>query len=375
MPHQVRFTHVIKKGSQRKDGTFRVSLRVNYGKARYFPVTRNNQGIYLTEKQFKQLGRSVKLDSISKFLTDERQRVLSIIQRIQPFNWQRFEQLYLGGDRLSTLFQAKIDELNAEGKFSTAKSYEGAMRSFVGFRDEKIDNIGEDYLNEYVASQKGFPSTYLRYLRHICRKNKNYAFEDFQIKSAPKTPKPLSLEELKKLMDFESAYPSFQRARDFWLISYYGGGMNTKDWIYLQKDQIINGVIFKPRSKNQTPITVPLMYECIELMNRYRGSDPLYFFDVLSSDLTDLEKFTRYKTFHSNYRRDLERVRQILEIETKLLPYNARHTHANVLLHAGVNREGIQRSMSHQDSRSTEIYMGDLNTNKIREIQSHLRIA
>lgn len=351
----VRFNHTILKANVNKDGKTKILLRVYYKRVRYFPVQMHNQHIYVTPKQFKRLSPEV-----MKFLSEELIRVKTILSKIE-FTWSEFERLYLGGDGLHDALDVKINELKEQERWSTMIGYIYAKRTF---EDIKLSKINESYLVRY----KRFPC-YLKYLRHICSRSGHGI--NLTVSERPKLKIPLGINDLRKIVLFNSELRGLQRARDFFLLSYFGGGMNTKDWYFLKRSEIHGDVIYKMRSKTGVPIIVTINPEMRKIIERYdTGQD--YVFGVRDGD--DREKYKGYKTWFGNYRRDLRKLQSRLGIETKITPYVARYTHAAILRSRGVSLEDAQESMSHRDMSSTRVYWGMMGMDKRRELQRLLRV-
>lgn len=154
-------------------------------------------------------------------------------------------------------------------------------------------------------------------------------------------------------------------------MSYFGGGMNLKDWLLLKWDQIIDGVIYKERSKTDEPLTIPITKPLQDLIDCH-SSPGEYVFDFIDHSLPPERFHIRYMTFLNNMRRSLMKVKKELGIEKKLTPYMARHTHANVLLNKNASFEQIKESLGQKDIRSTKAYTGSLSLNKRREVANLL---
>lgn len=351
----MRFTHTILKANLNKKGKTKIVLRVYSGRIKYYPVIYRNQNIYVTPREFKSIGKDPKFSDVAKFLSEEHDRIKAILARID-FTWSEFEKLYNGGDGLHDCFDAKIQELELEGKYSTAIGYRWAKKLFP---DVKLSKVNKAYIEPY----KNY-GCYLKYLRHVC--NRNGHSIDIKVGSTPKLKIPLTADEIRLVIEFSSDLLELQRARDFFVLSYFGGGMNTKDWYFLKRDEVVNDVIFKMRSKTSTPVIVTINDEIRTIIRRYdKGGEYVFPFRMT---------FKGYRTWFGNYRRALRKLQKRLGIKTKITPYVARYTHASILRSRGVSLADTQESMSHKDMSSTRVYYGYMGIDKRRELQELLRV-
>lgn len=364
----------ILQSATRKDGTRKLVLKVTHQRLRrHYTVLLNHGAIYINESDFSKLATSSKkrLKAISDHLTYEKERIETILSRLTTFTFEAFKREYEKGDLLSDCFQDKADELRLQNKFSSAIGYECAMRSFKNFREVKIHEVDIDYVNQYINYMPKYPASYLRNLRHILRRNGNNT--KFSITGKTKSKTPLNEAEIALLHSYATVSPSRQRAVDLWLMSYYGGGMNIKDWVGLRHDDIIDDVIFKDRSKTDEPMIIPITEDLKRLMLKYRSFETEYYFDFIDHTLKDEALHIRYNTFLNNMRRALRQVAKDIGLTKKLTPYVARHSHANVLLNKGASMEQIKDSLGQKDIQSTKAYIGSMNIQKRLEIARLLK--
>ena len=353
---------VIRSENKRKDDRYKLVLRVTHDrKSKYFNIIKDHQNIYLSQKEYSSIGTSTKkrLRDINDFFIKEGDRINEILGSIQGgFSFKVFATLYEKGDLLSDCFDHKIAELDASNKFSSAEGYRYAKKSFVSYKDLPVGSVGLDYIKEYVEAN-GVRKTYLKYLRHVLKSNGNDVFKDYSIKGDYKIKHPLIQNELKLLRGYRSEYKGLQRSVDFWMMSFMGGGMNTKDWYYL-KWSMIHGemeYITKYRSKSDQPIIIHVTKTLRRLINKYADLSSEYVFGLVDDSKPEKDQYKKYKTFLGNMRRDLKKVQKQLGIKTHLTPYVARHTHANFLYNKGVPLDQIGESMAQKDRRSTERYI------------------
>ena len=202
-----------------------------------------------------------------------------------PFH-KKFPILLEGHNKTGTIFISYlvfIKKLLREGRISTAMNYHSSYVSLKKFRGNvRFAEITVSYLNEYeswLKNQGISKSTigfYLRPLRSIfneaieegiIKREKYYPFgrRKYCIPASKNTKKSLDLEDVKKIFYYkcDPKMESEQRARDYWLFSYFGNGMNAKDIACLKYKDINDDCLIFERSKTERamrndpkPITV-----------------------------------------------------------------------------------------------------------------------
>ncbi len=366
---------VILPANQRKDKTNKLILRITHNRNhKYFDVIKDHKHIYVTQSEFAHLGTSSKkrLTEITDHLAVQSKRINQSFKEIGPnFSFEKFQALYEKGELISDCFDQKISELAVAKKFSSRDGYHWCKTSITRFKDIPVRLVDTEFIKDYVKWYGRMPPTYLKYFRHILKRNGNNSFDNFQITYKAKTKIPLTRKELKQLIKFKSEYNARQRSVDFWLMSYYGGGMNTKDWVFLEWDMIVGDFeyIDKERGKTGQPVLVPMSKPLRRLITKYANpSNELYVFDIVAQNLSHEDQYNRYRYFLGHMRRSLVNVAKQLKFSSKLTPYVSRHTHANVLHNRGATTEQIKDSMGLADLKSAQVYMHTLWIDERRKV-------
>ena len=157
---------------------------------------------------------------------------------------------------ISISYQAYIKKVLREGRISTGINYHCSYVSLKKFRgDVRFSEITVSYLNEYESwlknqnISKTTVGMYLRPLRaifneaieeSIIKREKCYPFgrRRYCIPASKNIKKALDLDDIKKIYYYQCELESEQRARDYWLFSYFGNGMNAKDIACLKNKNI-----------------------------------------------------------------------------------------------------------------------------------------
>ena len=156
---------------------------------------------------------------------------------------------------LFPFMEGVISNLKTLGKIRTSETYAATLCSFRRFREDKdvpLDDMDSDMMMAYEAYLKNngvspnSSSFYMRNLRAVYNRavEKGLTSQRFPFKhvytGVDKTVKravPLKVIKRIKEMDF-SMNPTFDFARDMFLISFYTRGMSFVDMAYLRKKDL-----------------------------------------------------------------------------------------------------------------------------------------
>jgi integrase len=87
--------------------------------------------------------------------------------------------------------------------------------------------------------------------------------------------------------------------------------------------------------------------------------------------LSSLPRLFRGNEKYENFTRP-QSIEQICDSESLNLGYTARHSFSTVLKRSGVSIEFISESLSHNDLRTTELYLDSFEDEKKKEVAKHL---
>lgn len=277
-----------------------------------------------------------------------------------------------------------IKKVIVEGRISSAMYYHCSYVSLNKFRGNvRFHEVTVSFLHEYEnwLKQKNISKTtigmYLRPLRTIfneaiedgiIKKEKCYPFgrRKYRIPAAKKTKKALDLSDIEKIYYYQCdpKNTSEQRAKDFWLFSCFGNGMNPKDIACLQYKNIHDGYIIFERSKTERalrsypkPITVFITDDMQAIINRWGNKDKLpnnYIFPIMEVGVTPLRQYELMQLLVKFINDWMRVILKNLGIEKKGTTYIARHTFSTVLKRSGASTEYIQEALGHSDIKTTE---------------------
>ena len=248
------------------------------------------------------------------------------------------------------------DFMRLKGKSRTAKLYESTIHKIKEYdANIKIEEVDKKWLlgfEEYCSKNmriNGY-SVYLRNIRAVFNyllqegKITNYPFKAFKIKKEETLHRALSIDELRRLRDYECK-DYCKKYRDIFMLMIYLVGINPKDLLYLKKDNIVDGRIVYHRFKTNKLYGIKLEPEAKELIDRYHGNNYL---------LSFIERNKDYLAFVRHMNKGLK----TLGIKKDLTSYWARHTWASIAFEIGISKDVISLALGHSNGvKVTDIYI------------------
>lgn len=358
--------------------------------------------IELSEAQWSKIKSGTVPFSLRKMREDSLKfeaRANDIINTNPSISIELFEALYVGryskGAGISVLYQEVIDKMTAEGRISTASSYEYSLKSLVSHQggDFPLNIIDRDFLERYEKAmlEKGEKATtvgfYLRALRSIFNiaiekriiSQDLYPFgrKGYTIPKGSNFKKALKKADKVKLEKVKTTSEQEKRALSMWLFSYYCNGMNFTDMAYLKPANVHEEVIVFVRRKTMRtvrevkPIVVPIRKEVGKILLKYGIHEP-YCFGIITDEMTAEEKYRRIRDWIKLTNKYVNQVTKRLGISGKINTYSARHTFATVLLKGNADIKAIQQSLGHKSISTTESYLADLDIDEAKKMSNLL---
>ena len=305
-------------------------------------------------------------------------------------------------DTISSCYKNFIKQILREGRISSGMYYHCSYVSIKKFRGNvHFKEITVSFLYEYenwLISQDISKTTigmYLRPLRTIfneaiedgiIKKEKCYPFgrRKYKIPASKNTKKALDLNDIKKIYYYkcDPKNESEQKARDYWLFSYFGNGMNPKDIACLKYKNVHDEYIVFERSKTERalrsdpkPITVFINDDMKAIIKRWSNKDKSpnnYIFPVMEIGISPLRQYELMQLFVSFINDWMKRILKNLEIDKKGTTYVARHTFSTVLKRSGASTEYIQEALGHSDIKTTENYLDSFDKEVKKEYAQRL---
>jgi integrase/recombinase XerD len=298
---------------------------------------------------------------------------------------------------ISYSYLAYIKKLLQEARIGTAVSYQCSYISLKKFKgDVSFHLITTSYLIEYEnwlrnrELSKATVGIYLRPLRAIfneaiadglIKREKCYPFgkRKYRIPTGKNRKKALELSDIEKIFFYKckSHLPNEQIAKDYWLFSYFGNGINPKDIANLKYKNYDGEFITFERAKTEhtlrnepkviTIFVTDEMKQIIERLGNKDKSPNNYMFPILEKGLTPLRQYELIANFVGVINDWMKRIKNDLGIEKKVTTYVARHSFSTVLKRSGASTEYIQEALGHTDIKTTESYLDSFD----RETKKH----
>lgn len=296
------------------------------------------------------------------------------------------------------LFTELIAEMRKAGKLGNASVYRYAHDSLLNFTGGRLgipfSDIDPAWLKRYeewlrirkcgdtTMSQlfRTLRSVYNKAIELNMVKREYYPFLKFKIsKFDTSTRKRAITKETVRCiidLDLSNAWPNTRLARDLFVFSYFGAGINFTDMAYLILGNIQEGRVCYVRKKTGKPIQFPLTGETHAILAKYckEGmTEDDYLFPILDKRIhrTEQQRYDRIHKMLTNTNRRLKDIGKLVGVEN-LTTYVARHTFATVLKREGVNIALISESLGHSDLSTTQIYLDSFENSQIDEAMKNL---
>ena len=288
--------------------------------------------------------------------------------------------------------------MKREKQLGNAEVYKYSRASLLKFTGQRLQipfrNIDTKWLRRYEdwLRQRGSSDTTISQLFRTLRsvfnkavesqlvKRDYYPFDAYKVSKFDTRTKKRAVgkEDIRQIiaLDLTEFRPLARLARDIFVFSYFGAGINFADIALLKYGNIQNGRVQYIRKKTGKPINFRLTDEMHAIISKYRrGSetDEDYIFPILDRRIhkTEQQQFDRIHKMRRNTNCWLRKIGQTVGIE-HLTTYVARHTFATVLKRSGVNIAIISESLGHSDLSTTQIYLDSFENSQIDAAMQNL---
>jgi integrase len=293
-------------------------------------------------------------------------------------------------------FDEIIQRMIISKQVGNANVYKQTKNSFTTFRKGKdllFNEMTVSMIENYKAWMKGngnmdtAVSVRLRTLRALFNKaiKENFvkksdypfdkiSFSDLKLDTRKRAITKQEIEKIKNL-NIEPGSTIYE-ARQYFMFSYYGFGINFIDIAQLKWSDITDNRIYYERSKTGKELNFKLLeyaQEIIEYWKPLTGKND-YVFPILNSNthITPTQILNRVNKVIGRVNRDLKEIGRKAGIKTPLTTYVARHTSATVLKHNGTATAVISEALGHKSEAVTKTYLKSFDDNIIDDAQSTL---
>lgn len=378
---------IINKNHLKKDGKCAVYIRVTYKRLKkFYPTGKSLTFIDFAENVFKpNPGKALK--EIANKLKEDEVEARSIIKKMPNFSFEHFEKRFITNrdvkDTIEGAFTSAINKLTENDQIGTAVSYGCAKKSFENFRHGlKFTDITVPLLSSYekwMLENKRSTTTISIYARHLRTLFNNaitdgvipkelYPFGEklYQVPESNNTKKAITLEEVAKIFHYEVQEKSTaERAKAYWLFSYFCNGINMKDMALLKWENIKGNMICFKRSKTVRTkrkiddIEVEILPRMMAIIKKFgnKQTKSEYIFPILTNGLSATRQRQLIQQITHVVNDHMKVIGKELGIEITLTSYVARHTMATVLKRNGASTEKISEALGHSNLKTTQAYL------------------
>ena len=283
---------------------------------------------------------------------------------------------------------AYIAHLREVGRYSTAKSYLDALRSFkcfCGMEEIPYAYIDKERLLLYQAwlSKRGCMrntvSTYMRRIRHIY----NLAVEAGEVSYIPnlfkgvftgvesKRKKALPQEMLERMFNAELEDPSLRRVQLTVRLMFAFSGIAFVDLTHLKWENIRDGILQYHRQKSGSLIQLEIPSGALRLLDELSActaKESLYLCPFLSGRRTGEAAYKEYNRTLSRFNRDLKLLARSTGVTLPVTSYTIRHSFASFLKEQDVSIEVISELLGHKSIKTTQIYLKSFSLERLSTV-------
>ena len=397
---------VCYKSKPLKDGTFPLTLRVTTDRKRKYV----SLGLSLHEKfwdfeKSKPKRNCPNKEQIERLIAaktaEYNDLIVEMTAQQREYTVETLVSHFHNQVRCATvveLYDKLIDDMKRGGKLGNAGVYKYSRTSLLKFTGQRLQipfsDIDAVWLRRYEnwLRTSGCGDTTISQLFRTLRsvfnkavelqlvKRDYYPFDAYKVsKFDTRTKKrAITKEDVRKViaLDLSQGYPSERLARDIFVFSYFGAGINFADIALLKYGNVRDGRVQYVRKKTGKPINFLLTEEMRNIIAKYQRqgqTDEDYIFPILDRRVhrTEQQRYDRTHKVLTNTNRWLRKIGQRVGIE-HLTTYVARHTFATVLKRSGVNIAIISESLGHSDLSTTQIYLDSFENSQIDAAMVHL---
>lgn len=278
-------------------------------------------------------------------------------------------------------FDSVINQLQKSGKIGNSKAYDNTYASFKKFlnnKDISFDNL--DYrlikkYDEYLQCNKVSVNTisyYMRTLRALYNraikegvaKSELYPFKTYKIKREKTVKRAIVKSTIASIKNFDvTNRPDLEKARDFFMFSFYCRGMSFVDVAHLKVSNIIDGRINYARNKTNQKFTIKITPQIQEIIDKYSDlkNKESYIFPIIIDPQGDI--YTQYRNAMRLTNKKLKKIGKEIGLEIPLTTYVSRHSWATIAKREGIPTAVISEGLGHESEKTTQIYLDSFENN------------
>ncbi len=268
-----------------------------------------------------------------------------------------------------------IAQLKEAGKHGNAPVYQlmlNSVSNFIKGKDFPMRQLSFKWLKKYEAwflgkgnsiNGLGVNMRTLRALINRAIKEKRlskdyYPFDEYRIQKEDTRKRAISIEDIKKLKQFELQTERQRRAKDYFFISFYLMGASFVDIAYLKLSDILGDRIEYKRRKTgrlHSIILTPPLQALLDIYLKGKGKDD-FILNIIKSENPE-RQIVNIRDELRRYNRSLKEIGQLCGIAAPLTSYVSRHSYATIAKHKGVPTAVISEALGHSSEEVTQVYL------------------
>ena len=339
----------------------------------------------------------------NRIISKKKDEALKIIDEFKldqiDFTLSQFEEKFRGVKNISTTvtqyWKEKIDDLNRSGRTGNARAYKDVYNSFFKFCSNNklfFREITPAFLDKYEVYLRGNNNTdggigvkmrtiralYNDAIRNGIAFKRHYPFDVYKVSKLKGTSikKALTRDEVRLIETLDvNKHPHLIDAKNYFIFSYYTGGMNFVDMLKLKWDNIQSERILYLRSKTKGKFSVRILKPVQIVLDYYKTQNRLtpYVFPILLKEgLTPIQIENRKLKTLKRFNKQLKEIAEIQGVNQKVSSYTIRHSFATNLKYSGISADIIGQLMGHQDVSITNAYLKEFGDNLMDDAMNNL---
>ena len=295
-------------------------------------------------------------------------------------------------------FEEIITRKDQTGKVGYANAFieaKNKLSAFRGGKDLEFSDVTFNFLKQYedwLSFQKLMSNTIFYYLRTLNTllgyakkeglvKSDYYPFKDFgfaKYRNAKTKKRAISKEDMLAIIR-EDLNPSSRlyRSREIFVYSYYCGGINFVDIAHLKWTNIVNGRLQYTRQKTGGEFNIALLPPAQKILQDFKESnftrEDSYIFPILSDfHKTPQQMRDRIHKINRQTNEDMKVIATMVNINSDLTTYVARHSFANIQKNSGTPIAIIKEMLGHDSETTTQVYLDGFGNDVIDEAMKNL---
>ncbi len=305
------------------------------------------------------------------------QTLVDLEHERRPYTIEELVEKIKGSDQSYSFYdftEKLIGNLIKTGNLGNARVYENTLNVFKKFMDEKsIDFKALNYkkikeFEEYLYSKErkvNTVSVHLRTLRAIYNRaikekivrKELYPFDEIKISKEVTQKLAITKENIEKIRDLDlSDNIELDKARDYFMFSFYMRGMSFIDLAYLKVKNINNDRIKYTRKKTRQKFSIKITENAKRIIEKYSDlSDPDSFIFPIIQRKGD--EYLDYRNAMRLTNKKLKTIGGKIGMTGTLSTYVARHSWATIAKRAGISTAIISEGLGHDTEQTTQIYL------------------